>query len=226
MQKNKVSIVIPIFASNHYRKNNFLFTISKLVNNVNNSEIIIVEHKSNILCVSDEVKNFKNVKCITRHNESVFNKSKLINCAIEKIESKYTWILDCDLYTDYSYIERFICNSDFDLVKPFSKVVFMNEQQSSDCIKTGYFHAKGKLSTNSEMGKFSFIVKTDILKSVGGFDESYEGWGFQDLDIIKRIKKSFFISTTYIDKPACHLFHPSSKSHQYEFNKKKYYLSI
>lgn len=222
MSASKTAIVLPIYVSNVDRFKNFQFVISRLSINTPNSHIYVIEQKNNLKLVESEVLKYKNITHIKVDLGGVFNKSKLINCISKSITEKYMWICDCDFYTNFSPIDNFLSNTHFDLVKPFSKILFLNKKQSDVCIKHKFIRAHGNFSTNTKLGKFSFAVKTELFNEVGGFNENFVGWGFQDLDIINRVQLQFPTTHT-IKQPAVHLYHPIANTETYDDNKKLYY---
>ena len=222
MSKSKIAIILPIYASNEYRIRNFEFVIRRLSINTPNSHIYVIEQANNLKLIDSEVFKYKNITHIKVDLGEVFNKSKLINYISHSITEKYMWLSDCDFYTNFSSVDTFLSNTHCDLVKPFTKILLLNKEQSDVCIKTNFIRAHGNFPTNTQLGKFSFAVKTELFNEVGGFNENFVGWGFQDMDIIKRIQEHH--PTTYtIKQLAAHLYHPKADMNNYDNNKKLYY---
>jgi glycosyltransferase involved in cell wall biosynthesis len=67
--------------------------------------------------------------------------------------------------------------------------------------------------------------RQDLLK-VNGFDESYEGWGYEDSDCVMRLlrAKVFHQSAKYC-APVIHLWHPVAKRDQADENAKRLALT-
>ena len=153
-----------------------------------------------------------------------FNKSKLINKFIEYIDTDYVWIMDADFYANYPSIEQFVSKSSTDLLRPFRRIVQLNEEETKQCINGGCIRLSGNYEINTATGKFSIVVKRDIIRRCGGFDENYTEWGFQDLDFINNRVGNCTRGCINID--AVHLFHPPSKSNKsYVKNKNLYYAN-
>jgi predicted glycosyltransferase involved in capsule biosynthesis len=136
---------------------------------------------------------FPNVSHIKYNlNQTKFNKSKLLNTHIQKIKSDYIWVYDVDVYLDVDYVLSQI-PSDIQLVRPFEFIIHLNEHESTYLFKSSLIKTKkSENKLNYAFGKYSFILKTNQFRQIMGYDERYEGWGFQDLDLISRLPKKIY----------------------------------
>lgn len=82
---------------------------------------------------------------------------------------------------------------------------------------------------NRNCSGYSYIgnlgaIRRDVFKFVEGFDEEYEGWLYQDTDLMMRLcyHKFKYMVLAYTDMFCFHLSHPADKQAYRKINKKKY----
>jgi predicted glycosyltransferase involved in capsule biosynthesis len=56
---------------------------------------------------------------------------------------------------------------------------------------------------------YAYSINTDFLKSVGGYDESYYDYGYEDSDLFCRLMSAKYPMQSDYDCTAIHLFHES-----------------
>lgn len=215
--------IIPVYKLTGDRFENFKFVIHSLLNS-SIKNIHIVEQTSDNTQVSNFLKFFKE-KILHKRlelNISNFNKSHLLNSYINSINFDYIWMIDADVYMNFDeVIKNFSKKSE--LIRPYSHLFRLNKSQT-EYIKYNSFNPEKikEGNANNYFGKYSYIVKQSKFLEVGGYDEHYHGWGFQDLDIIHRIKKTNPI-TSSTPNYAYHLHHKHADTIFYEHNKKRFY---
>jgi hypothetical protein len=131
------------------------------------------------------------------------------------------WMIDADFFTNYNVVLQYIHTHEYDLIRPFSSVLFLNEAESTQLISSGGVSLSGDYSTNNQTGKFSFIVNHDLFMSVGGMNENFIGWGYQDLDFVEnRLPKT--TTTGIVDQVGYHLYHKRASQKYADANYKLY----
>lgn len=82
---------------------------------------------------------------------------------------------------------------------------------------------------NRNCSEFSYIgnfgaIKRDVFNSIGGFDGNYEGWLYQDTDLIMRlcVENYKYEILAYTDIFCYHLGHPADKQLYRKVNKGKF----
>lgn len=127
---------------------------------------------------SEEIKleNENNVEIISKKNEKNYWASRAYNFGANFVDTEYILKLDTDT----------ILNSD-----KFNELIY----QKYDLI----IFYKGKHDPGN------FLVKKDEFKKVNGFNEYIYGWGWEDHDLINRLKKRIdpnkvLEATDFIDK--------------------------
>lgn len=151
------------------RENNLIESISSWIEEPYISEFIIVDWSSTIpLIENNYIKNLvyeKKIKLIRVDGEKVFSLSKAYNLAFSIASHKI--ILKCD--TDYKNI-----NSSW-----MKHLVFDNNQLNNYFITGDYLFSKS-------LTGFLLINKSDFV----GYNENFEGWGYDDIDLYNRIQKN------------------------------------
>ena len=78
-------------------------------------------------------------------------------------------------------------------------------------------------SEYSYIGNFG-VIKRSVFEEVGGFDEAYEGWLYQDSDLIMRLveKEYQYEIMSYTNMFCFHLSHPAEKTEYRKVNYERY----
>jgi len=154
------------------------------------------------ICVSDTGKkpSLKN-SLIDRYtfypNEGDFNKSKTINIGIKELISTDTFI---------------VCDAD---------IIFLMRDELLTCPSNKYFLGKPNILVDLQdewlvehslgAGK-CFITNKMTFNKIGGFDENYIGYGYEDIDFAA----SYYLLTkspySFIDALCIHLHHSKTNS--------------
>ena len=144
-----------------------------------------------------------------------FKKSKIINEAANFCTTKYIWIHDCDVVLPFDEIIKDIEHQH--IIKPFNTIFHLDEEDSKKYIDGPDFELKEGSLHSDYFGKYSLIVNMDIFNEIGGFDEKFVGWGWEDLDFVhNRITKIPGIEIYKMDHiGGYHLHHPdASRIHE------------
>tara|TARA_B100001093_G_scaffold339651_1_gene324411 strand:- start:2021 stop:2746 length:726 start_codon:yes stop_codon:yes gene_type:complete len=214
-----ISLVIPIFDLCEYRLRNLAFILNHISDSQLSRRIYVAEQDSNNNKKSQDITSrFPNVKHITFNlGQSKFNKSKLLNRFVDNITSEFIWVWDVDVYLDVDYVISQLPKN-VKLVRPFECILHLNKSESEYLLNTNLIKIKNKKNSNHAFGKYSFILSTNYFKQINGYDENFEGWGFQDLDLISRLPKKIY--TGYTKNIAFHLYHVEASRENYNNNKK------
>ena len=219
-----MTIIIPIYNLRGSRFNNFCFLIKQL-KNVESEIIVCEQHSNQSVNVNRFLSRFKRVKYICNNtNFDYFNKSHLINLALKEVTTEFTWMVDADFFTDYQYvIEQVNTKYNYsDFIRPFSEIILLDKNETETLFSLNkVVLCNEEYQSNSQDGKYSFIVRTDVFKSCGGLNEDFKGWGFQDLDFVyNRLPTD--ARKDYINKQAFHLHHEKAKKEHVVYNRTLY----
>ena len=99
-----ICVIVPVYNLGSNRFENFKFQIINLVKQ-KVPNIYVLEQKTDKKNVNEFTKLFGNVKYIPISiSENTFYKSKLINTFVSTCNYEYIWMLDCDIYLNFSYV--------------------------------------------------------------------------------------------------------------------------
>ena len=196
------TVLIAYSASNKERVRNFNYVRNLILNSKIN--LIVCEQVSS----KSNLKNFKKFKYshIYYKSDSFFHKSFLYNAGFNEINSKYTWFLDCDIVLPFTKIVKKISNQK--VIRPFSSIYILDDINSCRFIE-GKQVDFDSFPKDNFYSKHSAIVRSDIFKKSGGFDENFIGWGWEDLDFFHN-KLQGIEPYVVEDFGGLHLWHPSA----------------
>ncbi|WP_228994901.1 condensation domain-containing protein [Streptomyces sp. DH8] len=148
-----------------------------------------------------------------------FNKSWTVNVGVatEGAGSAYTCVLDADILIDRSFVSRNVrrflddghtahvcCDRSLSLDGPSTAEAIARRCGARDA-DVPLDVLRGVLLKEPPGG--ALWARSDAYDDVGGFDERFEGWGGEDEDITRRLRRSGDFRR-YGDAPLLHLDHP------------------
>lgn len=225
---SKVTIIIPIFGLNldAQRLSNFEIVFRNLI--PFKIPTIIVEQVEDLdqltltnLALSKLAVPF--VKYLPIKSKTHFNKSQLINEAAKVSTTEYIWEMDADCMLP---IHSIIKNLAVDVIKPFNFVIKLNKEETQLFKKIRSYDSTGKnISFVKNFGPLSFIIKKDLFWKLGGMDESFSGYGWEDLAFAEKVK-STGCSIFEVQEPGIHLWHKKSKSGEDEAANRNRFIDL
>lgn len=222
------TIVIPTFNLSEFRYRNLHFLLTNFLKNLN-IPIIITEQKSNLhnTNVQDLVKSINQSNIIYKPvitDTNKFHKTKLINNALRTITTKYTWMLDADVFLRYGYVLDNLKGQD--VIQPYDVVLHLSEKQTLNFINDKKFiiNKGDQFKVCKKFGPLSFIVKTDIFLN-NPMEEDFIGYGWEDFEFSNRLQE--YYSIDIINKKGLHLCHEISPSiNKEELENRKLFLNL
>ncbi|MFD4178033.1 condensation domain-containing protein [Streptomyces anulatus] len=148
-----------------------------------------------------------------------FNKSWTVNVGVvaEGAGSVYTCVLDADILVDRSFVRRNVrrflddghtahvcCDRSLSLDGPSTAEAIARRCGAADA-EVPLDVLRGVLLREPPGG--ALWTRSEAYAEVGGFDERFEGWGGEDEDITRRLRRSGDFRR-YGDAPLLHLDHP------------------
>jgi predicted glycosyltransferase involved in capsule biosynthesis len=203
---NDVTLILPIFNLTNHRLRNFealLAPLGKL-----DIPIIVVEQNSSNLMATNLPENMQHI--LFKPTNGLFQKSRMINFAVEKIRTKYLWMLDADTYFDYQRMLDLL--DDQDAAHPFDRIIILTEEETQRFLleKKIAFKKGDNRHWMIPFGPHTFAVKRSIFEAVGRMDDRYEGYGWEDLEFAWRIVTHYKVTCFHL--PALHLHHAKSST--------------
>lgn len=165
-------------------------------------------HESFSSTLKDLVSSYSFVKLLSYPvQKQLWNKSRAINIALQKIKTEYTFVGDVDMIFRHDFISKL-----YQLANPekaiFFKVGYLSQQESLE-LKAFDNYVIHHYSTDEATGMT--LYPTKLLKLINGYDEFYHGWGSEDTDVHCRIKNAghevFFYDAEIF---MLHQWHPKS----------------
>ncbi|MBY7770434.1 glycosyltransferase [Vibrio fluvialis] len=182
--------LVSVYITSHNREDLIERAIKSVLNQTyKNIEIIIVDDASTdktVEKINSYVKSNNNIRLFV--NEKNMGACYSRNLAIKSAKGEYITGLDDDDAFDLDRIEYFISNYN-DSFSFFATPIKVKSKRFNYISqkKTGLVNIS-MISNFNCVGNQVFI-KTDKLRSIGGFDEAYPAW--QDYDLIFRLINTF-----------------------------------
>lgn len=148
----------------------------------------------------------------------LWNKSRAINIALKQCTTPLFCVADIDLLFHPEFV-----NKSESLLKDSNTVYFqtgfLSEQTTEKAL--GFTRSEPQFLGNDEVTGIS-LYRTEILKSINGYDEFYHGWGAEDTDVHWRLKNAGHRVYFYQDEILVkHQWHPKTyrtKASRYPFH--------
>ncbi len=137
------------------------------------------------IAVMQIAKEFPVIQLITCDTqEQLWNKSRSLNVILKKCETPYFFVGDVDMIFHPDFVAKALEMASSDSVHYF-QVGFLSEEESKT--KKAFEAYQINFTTNEEATGMT-LYPTDLLKEIGGYDEFYHGWGFEDTDVHVRLR--------------------------------------
>jgi hypothetical protein len=208
---NLISIIVPTFNLIESRFRNFDFLLTNFLSKLN-IKILVSEQKSDnkITLIQTLISDLDQDNIIYNPiyiKDNKFHKTKVINNSVKLVDSKYTWMLDADVFLRYQKIIDNIKNQD--VIHPFDLVLHLSDKQTISFIKNKKFIVnKGdKFRICKKFGPLSFIIKTELFLD-NLMNEEFVGYGWEDFEFSNRIQKKYKVDQ--INLKGLHLYHELS----------------
>lgn len=197
-------------------RNRDLKIVNRCLNSLNNQndkefKLFLVDYGSS-KDFSDSLKELSSRFTFTnyiyvRAQGQLWNKSRAINIALKQCQTPYFLMGDIDLVYHPDMIS--ICKQlmlNHNVV--YFKYGFLSRQETE--LNKSFFEYTPEFNGNEEVTGTT-LYKTDILKSIHGYDEFYHGWGAEDTDVHLRLKNAgyevYFYDSEILVK---HQWHPKA----------------
>lgn len=233
---NDLTFLIPVFDLADDRLLNFKYSTKRIRDTgypVVVAEQLRPDQESNIskFCRENGIRHHRIII-----DSDYINKSTIINRATKTITTDYVWMNDADCILPFSIILEEKLTGSF--IQPYKFIKRLDENTTSrlrsgksievaftfDLLqKSNYISGVGYEYISLPMAA-SFIYKRNDFIEMGGMDETYIGWGYEDNDFVTRLFLGDFKNEfSFIETNGIHLWHPiDSERDQREFNKLYY----
>ena len=212
MMRPSITVVIPVFKLVGLRERNFWYVIQQLLHT--NKQIVVVEqhspgHRHVLKKKIEQMFNSRVSYMSVTIDDHKIHKSKLINTAVVSIRTTHVWVNDADCVMNFKHVIGMI-DKTADFVQPYSDSVDLSSDESTHVLKTN----RVKLEQSNETtrrgidmyGALSFVFKRETFMRIGMMDESFTGWGLEDVELHNRVTNKGY-QPSVVDVVAYHLWH-------------------
>lgn len=203
MFDKRISILVPFKSDGGYRDRNWDWVKKRYASLMPNAEI-----------------------CIGNYDLEPFSRASAINNAAKLATRDIFIIADSDIIFDINQIAKAILGlADFAWIIPYTRLNYLTLEQTNSLQQmkpsviinninfTGYKERDCKFI----YGGIS-IVPREYFEKVGGFDERFKGWGFED-DAFQRSLDALCGHHNRIRTSLWHMYHPPAPRNNKEKNK-------
>lgn len=208
--RSDVTIIIPV----HNLKKNRLKNLRFVLPYIQKTEcrILVVEQvdsdTSELSVVLEEFKGIEHI--LFKTTEKRFHKTGLINHAVfNHVKTKYAWVNDVDFYMRFERVFEVEWTSDF--IQPYDIAKKLNDEHSKMLLSGKRMEidfSDRSVRYISLYGALSFIFDVDTFISIGAMDETVYGWGYEDVELSKRVNENYVVQK--MEFKGIHLWHPMS----------------
>jgi len=216
-----ISVIIPFFNQNSFRLRNLRAVIKNYSQNFDYFNLYVIEQgKEN----TEEVKEICELYNVSLHyidlDNELFYKTKLLNTAINDIiKDDIIMMSDADCIMPYIDYQNIIDNlENHSILFPFSRVNYLNEGHTRVYVNSGKLFSSFNqpLFINRYTGLINIFTR-ETFDKVGGFDESFIGWGCEDDAFVNKCKRIVNPIKRLLDFniEILHLYHPNVNTNEY-----------
>ena len=145
-------------------------------------EIIVSEDASDDLFANETGAEVTHLVANILKFSGIWNKSALLNEGLRRAQANYVVMSDCDfLYSDL----RGLIETAFDNIDE-SNYMFhfpLHETHQTQFIENGVVKNRGKFYPYS----YVWVFNKNRALEIGGFNEEFVGWGYEETDLIRRV---------------------------------------
>jgi hypothetical protein len=219
MSMNNVTFLVPVFNLEGDRLNNFKYVVSKL--RETHKPILVIEQLP-MDTESSIISDFCRALGVRHHKVEIdsedIHKSFLINEGTRQINTEYVWMNDADCIMNFDAVLNTKFSSDF--IQPYKIAKRLTKRETITILSNNNVDVEFKSDNDQSDSNYismpsalSFIYKKHSFFEIGGMDERFIGWGYEDNEFSTRLLSivpnvSFEIFTFY----AIHLWHKSANS--------------
>ena len=198
------TIIIPTYRLSGLRLRNFNFTLDRILAAKPDGVIVVYQGSKFPL---DKI---KGVRYLLMDSDSeMVEKSRMINIGVMNSKTQFIWMNDADIVLPFGDVLVRL-NDNIKFLQPFKRFVHLNKQDTQKFIENKEVTIE-KTEFIEGFGAGSFVADRVEFMRIGGMDERYVGWGFEDMEFSARV--SAFSDAQKMNKiTGVHLYHEPEDS--------------
>lgn len=225
MGLKKIEMIIPFMGRSLFRIRNLRHVITKIPARVEKITIVQQVHPNeetlaDFLFHSNTVPIF-----VTKVQSSLgqIEKCRLINHGLHLSESEFCWIHDADVLLPFENVIASMKAMEWgaNATKPFRYLLKLKEDETELFLRERKLpRERNRKIYGMVFGAASFIIKSKFLMDIGGMNQDYVGWGYEDRELESRVEQ--LVKIQELPFTAIHLFHPrepTNRENQALFNR-------
>lgn len=148
------------------------------------------------------------------HNPGLYNRGWGFNVGVAQCPGtdRTVCLIDADLLVPPDFLRRGLegVNEKHRAVLPYTEILYLNEQSSSKILHESDAYSGwarndlGGRTFTSSQGGCLFVDRT-FYQTTGGFDERFEGWGYEDREFYRRLSRQTTVAR--LENRLLHLHH-------------------
>lgn len=136
-----------------------------------------------------------------------FNKSRAMNIAARIAKGELLCIHDADYVVPARYVDETIrILSDVDVARPGRFIFYMSREGTISALDKRCLLSRPSVDAVVQNNPTPFVLRKSEYWGVGGHDESFVGWGGEDVEFLSRLRSRSISEGGVL--PIVHLWHP------------------
>jgi len=139
----------------------------------------------------------------------LFNKSKALNAGALAARHPLLLLHDADVWVPAGYVARsaaLMGEGGWEALRPIRFLFLLDEPQTRGCLATASIRGIQEIMRVQQNNPgLSSFVRRDTYLEIGGHDERFTGWGWEDVEFLDRLHTRRLLPGSFL--PAIHLWH-------------------
>jgi hypothetical protein len=142
-------------------------------------------------------------------NGQPFNKSRALNVGAREARGEFLLIHDGDFVVPCNYVSSIVDRlKSSDAIRPARFIFYLSRASSEEYETTRRFPEQPVFDYVAQNTPTPMAMKSSCYRAIGGHDESFIGWGGEDVEFLSRLRMRSIAEGGYL--PVIHLWHPAA----------------
>lgn len=202
-----VSAVVPVRGTDRLQALAFVAAALRAVGGPA-SEVLVCEHDVAPRLERDWPEGVRHVFVPAAAGEA-FNKSKALNAGALAARHSTLLLHDADVWPPEDYVARgleLMAQGGWEAVRPIRFLFLLDAESSRRALDSASVQGVREVAKVQQNNPgLSAFVRKDVYLEIGGHDERFTGWGWEDVEFLDRLKTRRLHPGSFL--PAVHLWH-------------------